>query len=48
MVVYVCPFQVPMTQSLQKEYDSEVERLNRVFGADKEDLTSFPTFNFDK
>ena len=37
-----------MTPALQKQYNGEVERLRRVFGADKEDLSKFPSFNYDK
>ncbi len=40
--------QVSMTPALQKEYVGEVERLKRVYGADKEDLSKFPSFSFDK
>ena len=36
-----------MTTALQKEYDGEVERLKRVFGADKEDLSKFPSFTYN-
>uniref|UniRef100_A0A1X7U0R4 Uncharacterized protein n=1 Tax=Amphimedon queenslandica TaxID=400682 RepID=A0A1X7U0R4_AMPQE len=33
---------VPMSGSIKKEYDDQVARLKRVYGADKNDLSKFP------
>ena len=35
-----------MSEEVQKLYRSEQERLKKVYGGDKEDLSQFPTFNF--
>jgi cytidylate kinase len=39
--------QIPMSQETQKEYNDEMSRLKRIYGADKNDLSEFPTFKFD-
>lgn len=39
---------VPMTPEVQRQFNDETARLKRLYGADKEDLSKFPTFNFDK
>ena len=36
-----------MSPETQKEFDDEVNRLKRIYGADKEDLSKFPTFTYD-
>ena len=38
--------QVSMTPEVAKQYKDETERLRRVYGADKEDLSQFPSFKF--
>jgi hypothetical protein len=38
---------IPMSQETQKEYNDEMSRLKRIYGADKNDLSEFPTFKFD-
>ena len=38
--------QVAMTPEVAKEYKDETGRLNRVYGADKEDISKFPSFDF--
>lgn len=35
-----------MSSSIQKEFDDETARLKSLYGADKEDLSKFPTFSF--
>ena len=37
---------VSMTPEVAKLYKDETERLRRVYGADKEDLSQFPSFKF--
>lgn len=39
---------ISMTPEVAKQYKEETERLKRVYGADKEDLSKFPSFKFDK
>lgn len=40
--------QIPMTPEVEKQYKDETERLKRLYGADKEDLSKFPALQFDK
>ena len=36
----------PEVANMAKQYKDETERLRRVYGADKEDLSQFPSFKF--
>ena len=40
--------QIAMTPEVELQYKEETERLKRLYGADKEDLSKFPSFKFDK
>lgn len=36
-----------MSSEVQKQFDEEISRLQRIYGADKEDLAQFPKFTYD-
>ena len=37
-----------MTPQTEQEYREQLERLRNVYGGPEEDMTKFPTFEFDK
>lgn len=36
-----------MSSEVQKQFDEEISRLKRIYGADKEDLSQFPNFTYE-
>jgi len=37
---------VDVNPQVEKELQDELAKISRVYGADKQDMTKFPTFNF--